>query len=217
MSRCLRCLALVAVVCLSGAMIGLALRGEAGHAAVAKPAVMAPIPKPPSGSRIWYRAGHYPRLTLPDGRQKIVRSVLNITKPMRFGSFVWNDNHIPKGSVWVRIDLARQLLSVFRDGHEIGSAVILYGTDGKPTPTGEFTILAKYAKHFSYTYGDAPMPYTLRLTKDGVAIHGSNVREGWATHGCIGVPLNFARRLFSVASKGDLVVILPAQSKTGKA
>ena len=45
--------------------------------------------------------------------------------------------------MWVRIDLTRQLLSVFRDGHEIGSAVILYGTDGKPTPTGSFTILEK--------------------------------------------------------------------------
>ncbi len=54
------------------------------------------------------------------------------------------------------------------------------------------------------------MPYMLRLTNDGVAIHGSNVREGWASHGCIGVPLDFARLLFAAASKGDLVVILPA-------
>ena len=61
------------------------------------------------------------------------------------------------------------------------------------------------------------MPYMLRLTKDGVAIHGSNVREGWATHGCIGVPLDFARKLFSVARKGDLVVILPIRAQAGKA
>jgi len=56
------------------------------------------------------------------------------------------------------------------------------------------------------------MPYMLRLTRDGVAIHGSNVREGWATHGCIGVPLDFARRLFEEAAKGDMVTILPAKS-----
>ena len=101
----------------------------------------------------------------------------------------------------MRIDLTRQLMSVFRGGHEIGSAVILYGTDGKPTPTGSFSILEKDADHYSHSY-DAPMPYMLRLTNDGVAIHGSNVREGYATHGCIGVPLDFARLLFAAATQG---------------
>jgi hypothetical protein len=166
--------------------------------------------------RIWYPQDHYPRLTLPDGRQEIVRSVLNITKPMRFGDFVWDEDHIPQGAIWVRVDLARQLLSVFRDGHEIGTAVILFGTDGKPTPTGRFTVLAKDAHHVSSSY-DAPMPFMLRLTDDGVAIHGSNVRQGWATHGCIGVPLDFARLLFGVARKGDVVEILPVTAQAGKA
>lgn len=45
-----------------------------------------------------------------------------------------------------------------------------------------------------------------RLTY-GVAIHGSDVRWGSATHGCIGVPTPFARKLFNVAKLGDLVVI----------
>ena len=142
----------------------------------------------------------------------MVRSILNITKPMHFGDFVWNEDGIPAGNVWVRIDLTKQLLSVFRGGHEIGSAVILYGTDGKATPTGSFTILEKDPNHYSRSY-DAPMPYMLRLTTDGVAIHGSNVREGWATHGCIGVPLDFARLLFGAAKKGDPVIILSASAK----
>ena len=141
-----------------------------------------------------------------------MRSILNITKPMRFGDFAWNEDGIPAGNVWVRIDLTRQLLSVFRGGHEIGSTVILYGADGKGTPTGSFTILEKDAHHYSRSY-DAPMPYMLRLTKDGVAIHGSNVREGWATHGCIGVPLDFARLLFDAAKKGDPVIVLAANAK----
>jgi lipoprotein-anchoring transpeptidase ErfK/SrfK len=57
------------------------------------------------------------------------------------------------------------------------------------------------------------MPYMLRLTDDGVAIHGSNVRQGRATHGCIGVPLGFAKMLFATASKGDPVFIIPAESR----
>ena len=56
------------------------------------------------------------------------------------------------------------------------------------------------------------MPYTLRLTGDGVSIHGSNVRCGQATHGCIGVPLAFAERLFDATKVGDEVVIIPAAS-----
>ena len=189
---------------------------QAQNTAVQKIATVAVIRAQPVGTRIWYKPSDYPRLSLPDGRQEIVRSILNITKPMRFGDYIWDENHIPSGSLWIRIDLGRQLLSVFRDGHEIGSAVILYGTDGKPTPTGSFAIQQKAAHYVSHAY-DAPMPYMLRLTNDGVAIHGSNVREGWATHGCIGVPLDFARLLFAAASKGDRVVILPAPSSDRKA
>ena len=205
----LRSLTFVAAACVAAVLLGLVLQERAGHAAQPQQAAAAPVHPAPAGIRIWYAAQSYPQILLPDGRRQAVRSVLNITQPMRFGSFVWNEEHIPQGPVWVRVDLARQLLSVFRDGHEIGSAVILYGTDGKPTPTGSFTILEKDAHHYSHSY-DAPMPYMLRLTADGVAIHGSNVREGWATHGCIGVPLDFARLLFAAASKGDLVVIVPA-------
>jgi len=163
----------------------------------------------PPETRIRYAAGEYPQLDLPDGRHEAVRSVLNITRPMRYGGYVWDEQGIPQGPLLIRVDLARQILSVFRDGHEIGSAVILYGTDGKPTPTGSFPILQKAADYHSRTY-DAPMPYMLRLTDDGVAIHGSDVRTGFATHGCIGVPVAFARRLFEQARKGDIVVILPA-------
>ena len=168
------------------------------------------LARPAPQSRIWYPANSYPHLTLLDGQGQPVRSMLNITRPMQFGDFVWDENHIPAGPLWVRIDLSRQILSVFRDGHEIGATVILYGAGGKPTPTGNFTILEKNPDYYSRSY-DAPMPYMLRLTKDGVAIHGSNVRKGWATHGCIGVPLGFARLLFAAARKGDPVVILAGE------
>jgi hypothetical protein len=165
-----------------------------------------------SASRVWYPAGSYPQLTLPGGRRETVRSMLDVDRQMRFGDFVWDEKTIPKGQVWIRIDLPRQILSVFRAGHEIGTAVILYGTDGKPTPTGSFPILEKKKDYYSHSY-HAAMPYMLRLTDDYVAIHGSHVRQGRATHGCIGVPLDFARLLFAAATKGDLVVILPGESK----
>jgi L,D-transpeptidase catalytic domain len=192
----LRSLTIVTLIFLAG---GLILPSVAMTASISSP-----------GTRIWYPAGHYPQLDLPGGRHEVVRSLLNIIRPMHFGDFIWDEDHIPQGPLWVRVDLSRQLLSVFRGGHEIGSAVILYGGGGNPTPTGRFPILQKDADYYSHSY-HVPMPYMLRLTKDGVAIHGSSVREGWATHGCIGVPPDFARLLFAATSKGDPVFILPAQ------
>ena len=137
-----------------------------------------------------------------------VRSILNVPKQMQYGDYVWNERNVPQGPVWIRVDLKSQIISVFRAGHEIGTAVILYGATEKQTPSGTFPILAKIKDHKSITYDNAPMPYTLRLTGDGVSIHGSDVRWGRATHGCIGVPIDFAHKLFDQASKGDQVVII---------
>lgn len=142
-----------------------------------------------------------------DAHALTVKSVLPITKPFRHGDYMWDENRAPaEGQVIITVDLKAQTLSVFRGGHEIGAAVILYGADDKPSPLGAFPISEKDADHVSNLY-DAPMPYMLRLTNDGVAIHGSDVQWGNATHGCIGVPTAFAKRLFGAAKLGDLVII----------
>lgn len=136
-----------------------------------------------------------------------MRSILNIRSPLRYGDFVWDERSVPPGEVSIRVDLQTQIISVFRGGHEIGTSVILYGADSHRTPEGTFPIIGRIRDHESRTY-HASMPYTLRLTSDGVAIHGSNVRYGAATHGCIGVPLEFARRVFDQAGIGDKVLIV---------
>jgi hypothetical protein len=142
-----------------------------------------------------------------------IKTILDVRSAMTYGQFVWNDKGVPAGPAWIRVDLHAQLMSVFRSGHEIGTAVILYGADGLPTPTGKFPILAKLKDHRSITYDNAPMPYTLRLTRDGVSIHGSNVRWGFATHGCIGIPKAFAAKLFDVVKVGDEVLIVSGKHR----
>lgn len=136
-----------------------------------------------------------------------IKTILNVPARMQYGDYRWNDAGVPQGPAWIRVDLTAQTISVFRAGHEIGTAVILYGADGMATPTGKFPILAKIKDHHSATY-DAPMPYTLRLTADGVAIHASDVRWGRATHGCVGVPMAFAAKLFEASSRGETVMIV---------
>ncbi len=135
-----------------------------------------------------------------------VKRVLQIDGPFRHGDYKWDDAGVPAGRLIVTVDLKAQTISVFRDGYEIGAAVIVYGADNKPSPLGAFPITEKDADHVSNLY-DAPMPYMMRLTNDGVAIHGSDVKWGNATHGCIGVPTAFAAKLFAQAKLGDMVII----------
>ena len=140
-----------------------------------------------------------------------VKSLLAVGAPLYFGDYQWNDQGVPAGPTWIRVDLGSQLISVFRAGHEIGTAVIVYGGENKETPIGTLHVLERDRDHRSSLY-DAAMPYTLRLTNDGVSIHASDVRYGAATHGCIGVPLAFAKRLFDAARVGDEVVVVPASA-----
>jgi L,D-transpeptidase catalytic domain len=146
-------------------------------------------------------------VTLPNGERQAVASLLSIAGPMRYGQFHWNDKAVPPGQVWIRVDLSSQMMSVFKGQHEIGTGVILFGADSHPTPIGRFPILAKFKDHQSSIY-DAKMPFTLRLTGDGVSIHGSNVRRGAATHGCIGIPTEFASHIFAAVKVSDPVFII---------
>ena len=137
-----------------------------------------------------------------------VKRVLKIDGPFRHGDYAWDEKGAPAtGRVIITVDLRAQTLSVFRDGYEIGAAVILYGATDKPSPKGAFPITQKIADYYSRTYDNAPMPFAQRLTSDGVFIHGSDVQWGRGTHGCIGVPRDFAEKLFGVTKVGDLVVI----------
>ncbi|WP_156680149.1 L,D-transpeptidase family protein [Sphingomonas profundi] len=136
----------------------------------------------------------------------VVRRVLDLKAPLHHGEYAWDDAGVPQGPIVITIDLAAEMLSIFRDGYEIGAAPILYGADSKPTPLGTFPILQKDAHHVSNLYG-APMPYAMRLTNDGVFVHASEVSWDAATHGCIGVPKPFAQKLFAQARIGDKVII----------
>jgi lipoprotein-anchoring transpeptidase ErfK/SrfK len=138
----------------------------------------------------------------------VIKRVLPIEGPIRYGEWHWDEEGVPDGPLVMTVDLQARVISVFRNGYEIGAAAALIGSPQHPTPTGTFPILTKERHNVSEQYNNAPMPWTLRLTWDGVAIHGgSTVERGYASHGCIGVPDEFAARLFAAASVGDVVII----------
>ena len=113
----------------------------------------------------------------------------------------------PTGPVLVYVDLGRQRATVYRNGVRIGVSTISSGKDGYETPTGVFTILEKDKDHRSKTYDDASMPYQLRLTWKGVAMHAGNLPGFPASHGCVRLPMEFAKKLFTITPMGGTVVI----------
>lgn len=142
----------------------------------------------------------------------VIKSILPVGGTIRYGEWFWDESRAPEtGKLVITVDLEARVISVFRGGHEIGTAVALLGTQKHPTPLGTFPILTKEKDNISEKYNNAPMPWTLRLTWDGIAIHGSPVMNGYASHGCIGVPDPFAEKLFAITKRGDTVVITRGQ------
>lgn len=188
---------------------GLAEAHAPAPAPIATPAHPAPIlaPQPQPAPQPIAAANPAPK---PKPAPFVVRRILDIPGPMQHGSYVWDDAGVPPGEIVITVDLAAQTMSVFRGGYEIGAAVIIYGATDKPTPTGVFPISQKKRHHISNLY-NAPMPYMLRLTNDGVAIHASEVEWGNATHGCIGLPPEFAAKLFEQAQLGTRVIVTDGQ------
>src|SRR5687768_16969561 len=126
---------------------------------------------------------------------------------LRPGDWVWAESLAPRGPVLVYVDLDRQQATVYRNGIRIAVSTISSGKPGFETPRGVFTILEKDEDHRSRTYDNAPMPFQQRLTWRGVAMHAGNLPGYPASHGCVRLPLEFAKRLFTVTEMGGTVVI----------
>ncbi|MFK7842986.1 MAG: L,D-transpeptidase family protein [Sphingorhabdus sp.] len=154
-----------------------------------------------------------PRIAAPPKpkSQFTVNHYIELDRPLDFGEHFWDESYAQtngaRGTAQIVVDLEAEQLYVYRAGIEIARTKVTRGWEKYDTPTGVFPILEKDADHYSSTYNNAPMPYNLRLTWKGVAIHGADVDGVSATHGCIGVPLEFARKLFANVRKGDKVLV----------
>jgi hypothetical protein len=123
------------------------------------------------------------------------------------GEFLWAPDIAPDGPVTMIVGLRRQRAYLYRNGLPIGVSTISSGRPGHRTPTGIFTILQKDAHHKSNLYNDAPMPFMQRLTWGGIALHAGNLPGYPDSHGCVRLPLAFAKLLFGVTRLGLTVII----------
>lgn len=124
------------------------------------------------------------------------------------GQFAWGPAPVRGGPVAIVVSIPLQQLFLYRGPALVAVSAVSTGSAGHDTPTGEFTILQKDVDHRSNRYSDAPMPYMQRLTWDGVAIHAGRDPGHPASHGCIRMPLAFARQLYAITRLGAHVSVI---------
>ena len=129
------------------------------------------------------------------------------------GQFVWEPEAASTGPVSLLIDLTRQDVLVYRGGVPIAASKISSGSKGRETPIGVFAILQKEVVYRSRTYGNASMPYMQRITERGVAMHAGHLPGYPASHGCIRLPMAFAKLLYGVTEVGTPVTVTDAQQQ----
>lgn len=135
------------------------------------------------------------------------RSVVEAAQSLAPGEFLWAPEIAPEGPLLLIVSTASQRAVLYRNAVPIAVSTVSTGRKGYVTPTGVFTILQKKVRHFSSIYDDAPMPYMQRLTWGGVALHAGQLPGYPASHGCIRLPLAFARLLFDVTHLGMTVIV----------
>lgn len=159
-------------------------------------------------------AGCAVTLTLPATAQPIdisSGSVAEAVERLKAGQYVWAPEIAPSGPMLLIVNVATQRATLFRNGVPIGASTVSTGRAGRETPTGVFTVLQKQVQHHSSKYDNAPMPFMQRLTWQGVALHAGNLPGYPASHGCIRLPLGFAKLLYTQTSLGMTVVITDEQ------
>jgi lipoprotein-anchoring transpeptidase ErfK/SrfK len=126
---------------------------------------------------------------------------------LKAGEHHWTPNFPVDGDVNLTIDIANQIAFVFKGEQLIGVTNISTGKKGHPTPLGFWTINWKKPMYRSKKYDNAPMPFMQNIDDKGIAIHGG-VTPGYpASHGCIRLPMAFAKQLYELTKPGNKVVI----------
>lgn len=106
----------------------------------------------------------------------------------------------------VEISLAMQSVALVRDGVPIYHSRCSTGRSGYSTKRGEFVVTNKERNHRSTIY-HVEMPYFMRLSCLDFGMHAGYVPNYPASHGCIRLPEDTARKFFSEIPVGTVVTV----------
>ena len=106
----------------------------------------------------------------------------------------------------IEISLTIQQVALLKDGVPIYHARCSTGRAGYSTKRGEFVITNKERNHRSTIY-HVEMPYFMRMSCLDFGMHAGYVPNYPASHGCIRLPEDTARKFFSEIPVGTVVTI----------
>jgi ankyrin repeat protein len=106
----------------------------------------------------------------------------------------------------LEISLALQRVALVKNGVPIYRTQCSTGREGYSTKTGQFVITNKERNHRSTIY-KVDMPYFMRLSCLDFGMHAGDVPDYPASHGCIRLPPEAARKFFSEIPIGTLVTV----------
>jgi len=106
----------------------------------------------------------------------------------------------------IEISLASQKMSLIKDGVPILDSTCSTGREGYSTRRGKYVITDKERNHRSTIY-HVDMPYFMRLSCLDFGMHEGYVPNYPASHGCIRLPGDTARKLFTEIPIGTVVTV----------
>jgi hypothetical protein len=109
--------------------------------------------------------------------------------------------------ILVTIDLSKQRAWVTKEGQIIDTCPVSTGREGYKTPAGRYVITDKHRSWTSTLYHVA-MPFFMRLNCSAIGLHSGYVTGRPASHGCIRLPYEKARKFFGICNVGDEVQIV---------
>jgi len=122
----------------------------------------------------------------------------------------------PRGAgepIMAIVSIKSQKVTIYDAEGWILRAPVSTGTTGRETPAGVFSVVEKQKDHHSSLYDDAWMPHMLRITWNGLALHGGPLPGYAASHGCVRMPFGFAGKLFDKVRIGTRVIISPIDAE----
>ena len=171
--------------------------------------------------------------TIPEKRMKLTSDLTYKQEPMKVNQDILNRASVDPLSIVVSLSKQRVYLQV--GGKVAVDSPISSGRRPGWTPKGEFCILEKDPNHQSNLYGDlvdeggrkvrsgissklvsppggthfqgASMKYFMRLTTEGVGMHAGILPGYPASHGCIRLPLEAAKMIYSIVGVSTPVTV----------
>jgi len=109
--------------------------------------------------------------------------------------------------ILVTVNLTQQRAWVMKEGEIIDTCPVSTGREGYDTPAGRYVITDKHRAWTSTLY-HVSMPFFMRLNCSAIGLHSGYVTGRPASHGCIRLPYEKAKKFFGLVGVGDEVQIV---------